>query len=362
MRVNLNDLPEKYRKQALRQIASAGQSKMTESKIFLHGQADKFLLTIQEKLEKEYLECKNIKMVAEKFGIVHDTLWKFFKKHGIIIHHRRWAKEEDEIIRMAYGETPNMYVDLDAMADKLSRSHLAVVLRAERMGLKVQGRQFTQEMRDKCSCVQKKRAIEHPEDSLQKSKYVKEWLKNNPHPRGMLGNHHSEAMKKNHSGRIKDLWKDPSSCFNSKKYRQSISDRVSAEASTRKVQNIYSRCKRGFRKDIGIFVRSSWEANYARYLNFLIFHSKIKGWRYEPQTFWFEKIKRGVRSFLPDFEVINMDDSIEYHEVKGWMDARSKTKLKRMAKYYPKERVILIDQARYKEIKKTVSNIIPNWE
>ena len=41
-------------------------------------------------------------------------------------------------------------------------------------------------------------------------------------------------------------------------------------AHNRPASNNYSRSKSGRRDDLGgLFVRSSWEANYARYLNFL---------------------------------------------------------------------------------------------
>jgi hypothetical protein len=69
---------------------------------------------------------------------------------------------------------------------------------------------------------------------------------------------------------------------------------------------------------------------------------KIKEWEHEPQTFWFETIKRGVRSYLPDFKVTLHDGTHYWVEVKGYMDAKSHTKLKRFAKYYPKEKLILM--------------------
>jgi hypothetical protein len=116
------------------------------------------------------------------------------------------------------------------------------------------------------------------------------------------------------------------------------------------------------RVDVGISFRSSWEANYARYLNFLKSTGKVQGWKYESKTFWFEKIKRGCRSWKPDFEVVLPSGEIEYHEVKGWMYPRSKTALKRMRIYHPDVGVVLIDQHRYRAISKSVCKIIPNWE
>lgn len=127
--------------------------------------------------------------------------------------------------------------------------------------------------------------------------------------------------------------------------------------------NCFSHAKRGPRKDIGITVRSSWEANYARYLNFLIRHEgRIDRWEYEPEVFWFEKIKRGCRSYKPDFKVHYKDGAIEYHEVKGWMYPRAKTALNRMRIYHPKVKMILVDQKSYKAIERQVGAMIPNWE
>ncbi len=92
------------------------------------------------------------------------------------------------------------------------------------------------------------------------------------------------------------------------------------------------------------FFRSEWERKFAHYLENRKLGKDIKSWKYEAKTFWFLKIKRGVRSFKPDFKVINNDGSVEWFEVKGWMDPRSSTKLKRMAKYYPKVKITVIDQ------------------
>lgn len=123
------------------------------------------------------------------------------------------------------------------------------------------------------------------------------------------------------------------------------------------------RSKAGRRSDIGNqYFRSAWEANYARYLNWLKARGEIKNWEYEPETFEFHKIKRGSRFYLPDFRVTNKNDSQEYHEVKGWMDQKSKTKLARMAKYYPKVPLILIDTTQYRSLARQVSAMIPNWE
>jgi hypothetical protein len=107
-----------------------------------------------------------------------------------------------------------------------------------------------------------------------------------------------------------------------------------------------------------VYFRSKWEANYALYLDFLIKQGEIKDWEFESETFFFENIKLGTRSYRPDFKVFNPDDSVEYHEVKGYMDARSKTKLKRMAKYFPDVKLILIERTFYMDMVKKMKGII----
>ena len=118
--------------------------------------------------------------------------------------------------------------------------------------------------------------------------------------------------------------------------------------------NNYSKSKSGWYK-IGskkYYLRSSWEVNYARYLQWLKEQKKIKRWKYEPKTFWFENIRRGTRSYKPDFEVVNNDNSTGYYEVKGYMDSRSKTKIKRMKKYYPEIKLNIVQKDEYNSIKK----------
>lgn len=118
----------------------------------------------------------------------------------------------------------------------------------------------------------------------------------------------------------------------------------------------------GKRADLGIYVRSTWEANYARYLNWLCERGEISKWEYEAEEFEFEKIKRGTRYYLPDFKVTNKDGTLEYHEVKGYMTAQARTALNRMARYFPEVRIILIDGPIYKDIRNKIGRLIPHWE
>jgi len=132
--------------------------------------------------------------------------------------------------------------------------------------------------------------------------------------------------------------------------------------------------KSGVRADLGIFVRSAWEANISRYLNFLKARKMIDRWEYEPQRFDFP-IRRGTNTYLPDFKVWKTVDTYEWWEVKGFRLSsiaegkkvpralrRGLIALRRMAKYYPDEKIVVIDTDRYREIARQVAGCIPYWE
>jgi len=115
----------------------------------------------------------------------------------------------------------------------------------------------------------------------------------------------------------------------------------------------------GYRK----YYRSRWEANYARYLEYLRERGEVVSWAHEPTTFWFEGIKRGVTNYLPDFHVTYPGErGEEYHEVKGWMDAKSATKIKRMAKYHPNVKLVVVDKKIYTALEREFSKILQGWE
>jgi hypothetical protein len=107
---------------------------------------------------------------------------------------------------------------------------------------------------------------------------------------------------------------------------------------------VYSRSKKSWVElgDRRFFARSKWEAYYGFYLEWLRTNGHIKDWKYEAKRFTFKGIQRGTISYLPDFEVTENDGQKVYHEVKGWMDAKSATRLKRMKKYHPEIKLELV--------------------
>jgi len=120
----------------------------------------------------------------------------------------------------------------------------------------------------------------------------------------------------------------------------------------------------GWREIGGVkyYMRSRWESNYGKYLQWLKTQKLIKDWAHEPDTFWFDKIKRGVRSYLPDYKILNNDGTHHYVEVKGWMDPKSATKIKRFAKYYPEEVLIVVNEKWFAKNNGKMRILIKDWE
>lgn len=121
-----------------------------------------------------------------------------------------------------------------------------------------------------------------------------------------------------------------------------------------------------------IYFASGWERKYACYLEWLKVTGRIIEWEYEPPAFWFDKpkkvggrrlsgVRRGVTSNTIDFGVTECNGEVCYHEVKGFMDARSKTRLARTKLYYPEIRVFVIDKAMMSEIDQKVGRLVPGW-
>ena len=182
---------------------------------------------------------------------------------------------------------------------------------------------------------------------------IKSWIKTNGHPRGCR-----EMRTCPTCGKFFEVTASLKqeccsfSCANRKRF---------------KGVNMFSRSKSGKRKDLNEqFFRSNYEANYARYLNFIMSsdaNNNIVKWEFEPDTFEFHKIKKGTRFYTPDFKIFLNDGHIEYHEVKGWDYPRGITARKRFAKYYPHLKLLVIDSEFFKDVKrKGIDRLIPNWE
>lgn len=285
----------------------------------------------------------------------------------------KWTPEQEEFLRTHYSIEGR-----DWCAEKLGMSQASIGNKAWRLGIRARGVSKTwhkaQTERSKKNIGQKrsentrlkisnalkgkKRSEEHCRAN---GRRMKEWHKNNEHPKGMKGKKHSKETCEIIGAKSKLAWTNMT-----QKQKQEIRFRMMKTRYENGVlvQPRKASWKSGWREFGGKrhYYRSRWEANYGRYLEWLKSKGEILEWEHEPEVFWFEGVKRGTVSYLPDFRVTNKNGSIEYHEVKGWMDARSKTKIKRMAKYYPDVKLIVIEKKQYEAIKSAVSKLIEGWE
>lgn len=269
---------------------------------------------------------------------------------GITGKRRDLTADDLAVISEWYSARENKFQDelkLDDLAKLLGRTKNLVSRAAKQMGLTKQNR--------KQSPLSKQRV----------SKRQKDYLETHPHPRGMLGKPQTDFAKQQVSKASKERWTSKTPLereIQRVKRNVTMLEKYGTTNVMLNQSNPYSRTKSGKRADLdNMFFRSAWEANYARYLNFLKQQGEIEAWEYEPKTFVFEGETRGGITYLPDFKVVYRDGSHEWHEVKGWMDAKSKSKLKKMARFYPNEIVIVIGADEYRAIAKW-SGLIEGWE
>ena len=290
-------------------------------------------------------------------GSVKNRGWRL----GLLDKSRFWTPHEIARLKDAYaGVVYGCEIDLDGLAAELGRHKTLVCRKAREFGLTDQGRDMIPpEVRK----VKKPKYKTREERSKANSERIKRHFATVGHPRGALGMKHTPEAKAAISKKSKERW----AAMTEEQKGEQIASAMKSRERNGTVQGM-NREKASWGagwREIGGFkkyYRSKWEANYARYLEWLKEHGEIIKWSHEPKTFWFEGIKRGCMSYLPDFHVVEKNGSEAYHEVKGWMDDRSKTKIRRMAKYHPSVKLIVIDSKGYAAIKKVMQPLIKDWE
>lgn len=294
-------------------------------------------------LTAAYVRLKSCWKVAEVVGLCGQTVHRRLKKIKVIIPMNYLTQQEKHLIEKFYR---NGFKTGDGQLEKFSkllgRTKQFICRYAKSQGL-------TNLNRKVCD-----RQVEASTETMKK------WHKNNEHPKGMLGKTHCEKFCSDMSKRTLEWHKNATLEQKADKYMKMVNVQRASGAYDRRHGSWKSdwRTIGGKKK----YFRSRWEANYARYLQFLKEKGEISDWIHECQTFWFLEILRGCRSYLPDFKVINLDGSHYWVEVKGWMDDKSVTKLKRFAKYYPQEKLELIQAAWFNKNSGIMKNIIKEWE
>lgn len=154
---------------------------------------------------------------------------------------------------------------------------------------------------------------------------------------GFTGHHHSEEYKIECAIRAKELQEDPNSKFG-------------------KLHPTSGNGKTGLRKigDKEIWFRSSWEANFARILNYrglnFIFEPK---WYKIPTSEGYEDTH-----YVPDFFV---ESENKFYEIKGYTQEDDLYKMRKFVEIYKAE-LILIDPEEYKKLEKEFKDKIVDWE
>lgn len=294
-------------------------------------------------LIESYKRLKSIWKVAEEFGMCGQAVHARLKKLNIKLNNRPINNEEREKILEAYktpwkaGESP-----IPSLAMSMGRSYHLIVREARKMGLTVKTRQASKNLKVKMGEVAKNR-----------------W-KTQPHPKGMLGKTHTPEYSQECGRRATAWWKEATEEMKYLRKKRTVQSNRAAGTFDRP----HGSWKAGWRS-IGKqekYYRSRWEANYARYLEFLKKQGEIEDWDHEPQTFWFDKIRRGAVSYLPDFKVTRKDGTHYWVEVKGWMDDRSKTKINRFRKYFPEEELIVVEGDWFKANGPKLRGVCRPWE
>lgn len=320
--------------------------------------------------------CEKCGTVFVKPAYLSCEAWKKtrFCKATCVLH--TWSVLELDFLRANYPQ-----IGKKACADKLGRPLSQIRSKASEMGLKLDKnsdfhkafvargamarkgkknpklaetlkRQFAEGTRKLGEWDEERRKIN--------GERTKKMIADNGHPRGMHGKKHtpetltkiSEASKKQADERT-----------GAQRRAIAMKGQKTRVANGTKL-NPHGKWKAGWRRVGGndIYFRSRWEANYARFLEWQRCRGDITSWLHEPETFWFDKVKRGCVSYLPDFRVIYPNGTVEYHEVKGWMDARSITKIKRMKKYHSAVKLVVIDAKDYRKLESVFCNTIAEWE
>ena len=111
--------------------------------------------------------------------------------------------------------------------------------------------------------------------------------------------------------------------------------------------------KGGYREDIKHYVRSNWEADFARILK--LYNIKYE---YEPKTFKLKDENGEILHYTPDFYV---KFNNTFYEIKGWLHELDEKKMDLFQKQYPQYNFVLINSTKFAELSLQYKNLI-KWE
>lgn len=287
-----------------------------------------------EQVTESYNRLGSLWKVGNELGICGQSVWERLKKLGIT-DKDKWTNEQLSILREAYSVGGNEPLNINELSAKLNRTKSNVCRKARELGL------VTSRKRDKPEYAKQ---LYSDCKKLQLQKYG--WKHG-----------YRELRQCQCCGRMMEL---PHS------HPNKTCSRSCAAKLRMRGEHIFSRCNFGRRIDLNNqFFRSTYEANYARYLNYVIANSllRIISWQYEPDTFKFPKATDTPKQYTPDFKVFYENYHCQYHEVKGWDYPKGIKAREKFSKYFPKLKLILIGEDFFANaVKDGLSKLIPNWE
>lgn len=280
-----------------------------------------------------YKKHGNVWKVGVEVGLSGQQVYSRLKKMGIVKRINLWTKADDEVLKEKYitYKTAN---NLDVLAKELGRTKQFICRKARALGLT-----------DRNNKVMSERARKKISDN------TKRYIKEKGHPKGNLGHTHSKETRAKLSSASKKLWANPNSIVNSDSFRQRLSDNLHNMKMNGKI-NVFS--IRGDHKVVidskDYTFKSSWEVEVAKRLQALVDNGYILEWQYESKHFDFQDMKRGTRSYCPDFDVELIDRTHLYIEVKGWEMPQSMKRIEMFRERYPEVKFYLIDKKEYGKI------------
>ena len=287
-----------------------------------------------EQVMESYNRLGNIWKVGNELGICGQSVWERLKKLGIA-DKDKWTDEQLQILRQAYSVENNKPLNINELSIELGRHKSNVCTKAKSLGL------TTNRNRTRTDKVK-----------LLYSNNMKIQWRNYGHQHG-----YRELRLCPICGKMMDV----PHCSIAKTCSRSCATRLRMRG-----EHQFSRCNFGRRLDLdNRFFRSAYEANYARYLNYCISNSlfDIVSWQYETDTFKFPKVVDTPKQYTPDFKIFYNEYHCEYHEVKGWDYPKGIKARERFSKYYPKLKLVLINDDFFRNIiKQGINKMIPNWE
>ena len=285
-------------------------------------------------LLESYNRLGSVWLVADELGMAGQNVWAHLNKLGIK-DKDKWTDEQLQILRVAYNIKDTETLNINELAKHLGKDKTNVCRKAKELGLS------TNRFR--------KRSNEMNELMGER---MKTWIHVNGHPTG-----YRELRMCLACGKMMELQHSA---------KNKTCSRSCAATLRMRSEHIFSRCNSGRRIDLNNqFFRSAYEANYARYLNYVTANSlfNIVSWQYEPDTFKFSKVSDSPKQYTPDFKVFYGNYHCAYHEVKGWDYPKGIKARERFNKYYPNLELILIGEDFFANaVNNGLSKLIPNWE